>query len=155
MDVTVVRIDLVEVRERRTSIQGSSPYQDGFARTRGKASTPTYTVLYRLSSDPNDMMRTSTDPRSSEDVPFVDLELLAQGLDVLDKVPGGVFFKARARGGLPRSALVEEDDLYRGRRVSTGQWGRTMWSMYLVLFWVEEGAVSGIDASTGATCRLE
>lgn len=53
-------------------------------------------------------------------MPFVDLELLAQGLDVLDKVPGGVFFEARARGGLPGSALVEEDDLYGGRMVSTG-----------------------------------
>ena len=105
-----------QIGRRQTSGQDSSPYLGGFARTRGRASIPTYA----LSQDPNNTLSTSTDPRSSEDVPSVDLELLAQGLDVLDEVPGGVFFETRARGGLPRSALVEEDDLYRGRMFRAG-----------------------------------
>ena len=50
-------------------------------------------------------------PRAAKDVPLVDLELLAQLLDVIHEVPRRVLLERGVWGGLARAALVEEDDL--------------------------------------------
>jgi hypothetical protein len=49
-------------------------------------------------------------PRAAEHLPALDGEVLAQPLDVIDEVPGGVFFQRSVRRRAPAAPLVEQDD---------------------------------------------
>src|SRR4029079_792703 len=49
-------------------------------------------------------------PGAAEHLPALDLEMLAELLDVVDEMPGGVFLDAGCGGQAPASALIEEDN---------------------------------------------
>lgn len=59
-------------------------------------------------------------PRAAEQHPFVDAQVLADALQVLDQVPGGVVLQARMGRGAATAALVEGDDAVQvGVKVAT------------------------------------
>ncbi|MNM43325.1 hypothetical protein D3C81_542050 [compost metagenome] len=56
-------------------------------------------------------------PAAAEHLPAIDLQVLAQFLDVGNEVPGGVVHQIGVRGGTTGAALVEQDDAVLGRVV--------------------------------------
>src|SRR5688572_28720032 len=57
----------------------------------------------------------STAPRTAEHIPFFDAEFLAQSFDVFNQIPRRVFFEFGVRRGLPRTTLIEQNDMIRLR----------------------------------------
>src|SRR4029079_19393241 len=56
-------------------------------------------------------------PRAAEHLAALDGEVLAQPLDVIDEVPGGVFFQRSVRRRAPAAPLVEQYDAVSARIV--------------------------------------
>ena len=77
----------------------------------GERNAPQHQRLYALRVRLRVRERQRRAPRPAKDVPLVDLELLAELLNVLHEVPRRVLLERRVRGRLSRAALVEEDDL--------------------------------------------
>src|SRR5687767_6124100 len=71
-----------------------------------------------------------TAPGAAEHQPALDAELLAQLLDVVDQVPGGVVFEAGVGRALAAAALVQQNDA--------------------VMRWIEVAAMPGCGAATGS-----
>src|SRR5690606_37071965 len=53
-------------------------------------------------------------PGAAEQLPAIDLQVLAQLLEVRHQVPGGVLLEARVRRAAPATALIEQDDAIDG-----------------------------------------
>src|SRR5438094_5679378 len=52
-------------------------------------------------------------PRTTEHLPLVDAEMLAQLLDIADEIPSRVLFDRSMRRTLPRTSLIEKHDAIR------------------------------------------
>src|SRR5205085_10174799 len=74
--------------------------------------------------------RKRTAPRAAEHLPTLDLQMLAQPLDVLYEMPRRILFEARVRRALARTALINKHDA--------------------VSLWIEEATIIRHCAAAGA-----
>jgi hypothetical protein len=65
--------------------------------------------------DQEDQRVRSSYPGSTEDVPFLDLEMLSKTFDIFDQIPGRVLFQART----PTSSLNRPIALLKEQHLST------------------------------------